>query len=164
MVTQLPDGVRLLRTLTGHDGPIGRIGWSPDGRLLATPSMDGTVRIWDADSGVCLRTIRSRRESVFAAAFDPDGRVLATGGSGGTRLWDVDSGKLGTSLGSGICYAIAFSPHSHILASADDPRVVTLWDPSTRSVLHRLTGHNSLVLGVWFLVWPSTLRAACSRR
>jgi len=52
MVTQLPDGVRQLRTLTGHDGTIGRIGWSPDGRLLATPSTDGTVRIWNT-----LRTV-----------------------------------------------------------------------------------------------------------
>jgi WD40 repeat protein len=94
MATQLPDGVRQLRTLTGHDGTIGRIGWSPDGRLLATPSKDGTVRIWDTDSGACLRIVRSQSESLYAAAFDPDGRILAIGGRGGTSLWDVDSGKL----------------------------------------------------------------------
>ncbi len=71
MVTQLPDGVRLLRTLTGHGGTIGRIGWSPDGRLLATPSRDGTIRIWDTDSGVCVRAILGRG-AMLAAAFDPD--------------------------------------------------------------------------------------------
>jgi WD40 repeat protein len=96
MAPQLPDGVRLLHTLTGHDGTIGRIGWSPDGRLLATPSKDGTVRIWDAHSGAYLRTIGDRGESMFAAAFGSDGRILATGGSGGTSLWDVDSYATGS--------------------------------------------------------------------
>lgn len=126
MATQMPDGVRLLRTFTGHDGSIGRIGWSPAGRLLATPSTDGTVRIWDTDSGACLRTIRGQREAMFAAAFDPDGRILATGSDGGTSLWDVDSGKLRNRLARGRWYAVAFSPHGRILASADKLRVVTL--------------------------------------
>jgi WD40 repeat protein len=103
MATQLPDGVRLLRTLTGQNGTIGRIGWSQDGRLLATPSLDGTVRIWDTDSGACLRTIRRQGKSMFAAASDPDGRILATGGDGGTSLWDLDSGKLLNRLASGDC-------------------------------------------------------------
>ena len=151
MATQLPDGVRLLHTLSGHDGTIGHIGWSPDGRLLATPSMDGTVRIWDTDSGACLRTIPSQGGSVFAAAFDPDGRILATGGSGGTSLWGVDSGKLRNQfISSSSCDAVAFSPRGRIVASADDPCVVTLWELSTGSALCRITGHNGLVHSVVF--------------
>lgn len=42
----LPPGVKLLRTLRGHTDTIGRIAWSPDGRLLASPSADGTIRLW----------------------------------------------------------------------------------------------------------------------
>lgn len=150
MAPQLPDGVRLLRTLTGQDGTIGRIGWSPDGRLLATPSRNGTVRIWDTDSGACLRTIHSLGESMFAAAFDPDGRILATGGSGGTSLWDVDSGKLCNRLASDFFYDIAFSPRGRIVAGANDRGGVTLWDLSTSSMLCRITEHNGLVLSVAF--------------
>ncbi|MBW0009332.1 MAG: hypothetical protein JO063_04290, partial [Pseudonocardiales bacterium] len=139
----------MLRTLTGHDGTIGRIAWSPDGRLLATPSSDGAVRIWNTDSGACLRTIRQNK-SVVDVAFDPDGRILATAGTGGTSLWDVDSGKLPDRLASGICHAVAFSPHSGILASANDLGVVTLWELSTGSALCRITGHNSVVASVAF--------------
>jgi len=150
MLTQLPDGVRLLRTLTGQDGTIGSIDWSPDGRLLATPSTDGTVRIWNTDSGACLRTIRSQGESVFAAVFDPDGRILATGGRSGTSLWDVASGKFRHRLPSDFCYAVAFSYavafrlHSRIVASVSHLDVVTLWDLSTGSALCRITGHASM--------------------
>jgi WD40 repeat protein len=48
---ELPRGVKLVRTLRGHTGTIGRIAWSPDGRTLASPSHDKTIRIWDVETG-----------------------------------------------------------------------------------------------------------------
>ena len=52
---KLPPGVKLVRTLRGHTEFIGRIAWSPDGRILASPSGDGTIRLWDTETGECLR-------------------------------------------------------------------------------------------------------------
>jgi WD40 repeat protein len=86
---------------------------------------------------------------MFAAAFDPDGRTLATGGSGGTSLWDADSGKLRNRLASNSCNAVTFSPHSRILASMNGLHV-TLWELSTGSALCRITGHNSMVHSMAF--------------
>jgi WD40 repeat protein len=141
MATQLPDGVRLLRTLTGPE--IGRIGWSPDGRLLAAPSWNDTVCIWDTASGARLRTIRDQRGSTLAPAFDQGGRILITGGSAGISLWDVDSGKLRHRLASGSCYAVAVGSHGRIVASANDERLVTLWELPAGSMLCRIiTGSN----------------------
>lgn len=150
MGIELPDGVQLLRTLTGHEGRIGRIGWSPDGHRLATPSMDRTIRIWDADSGVCLETIRGHRGGVLSAAFDPDGRVLASGGNDGTKLWHADSGQLHTLLDTGDCRSVAFSPKHGILATANGPSEVTLWELATGAVRERLTRHAKFVADVAF--------------
>jgi WD40 repeat protein len=147
MVTQLPDGVRLLRTLSGHDDAIGRIAWSPDGCLLATPSADRTTRIWDSESGACLRTIREY-QVVVAAAFDPSRRILATAGFEGAKLWNVDSGKLRTTLDIGTSTAAVFSPDSRILATGGYE--VTLWDIATGTVLYRHFAPGPVVTCVAF--------------
>jgi WD40 repeat protein len=67
----LPLGVKLARTLRGHSQWIGQIAWSPDGRMLASPSADGTIRFWDAETGMCLRKLSGHKKIVLCAAFDP---------------------------------------------------------------------------------------------
>jgi len=39
---------------SGHGGTITDLGFGPDGRRLFTSSMDGTVRVWDVPTGVCV--------------------------------------------------------------------------------------------------------------
>ena len=90
----LPPGVKLVRTLRGHTGTVGRIAWSPDGRALASPSKDRTIRLWGAGTGQVLRTFVGHEHEVSSVAFDPTGRTLASGDSSGTvKLWDVARGK-----------------------------------------------------------------------
>jgi len=96
----LPAGIKLVRTLSGHAGGIGRIAWSPDGTILASPSQDKTIRLWDAGTGACLRILEGHHEGVHVVAFAPDGRMLASGGGdfppkdASIRLWNIDSGEL----------------------------------------------------------------------
>src|SRR2546427_5661794 len=91
----LPPGVKLVRTLRGHTRPIGRIAWSPDGQMLASPSHDGTIRLWDHETGQCLRVLEDHRVHGICVAFDPTGRTLASSGLDTTvQLWEPATGKL----------------------------------------------------------------------
>lgn len=149
---RLPDGVRLLRTLRGHAAPIGRIAWSPGGHLLASPSGDSRIRLWNAETGKFLRTL-AHGGGVLAAAFHPDGRVVASGGRDGTiRLWEVQSGRRLRVLADdmGEVNAVAFDPHGRSLASGSDDRRARLWDPTSGRVRHSLAGHTRVVLSVAF--------------
>jgi WD40 repeat protein len=90
----LPVGFTLRCTLRGHTDWIGRIAWSPDGRFLATPSGDQTVRVWDADTGQPVRRLEGHTAKVYSVSWSPDGRRLASGGMDKTiRVWDAGTGQ-----------------------------------------------------------------------
>src|SRR5215469_11334799 len=72
----LPSGIQFVRTLRGHKSYVGRIAWSPDGALLATPSNDRTVRVWNAESGDRCVILKGHEDTVHSVAFHPEGHTL----------------------------------------------------------------------------------------
>ena len=77
-------------TLTPHGGYVVSVTFSPDGRTLASASIDRTVRLWDPATGQPTATLFGHTELVTSAAFSPDGHTLATASRDGTvRLWPL---------------------------------------------------------------------------
>ena len=135
---ELPAGVKLLRTLRGHTDRIGRIAWSPDGRMLASPSVDKTIRLWDGGTGECLRTIDGHKDTVWAVAFDLAGHTLASASHDKTvKLWELSSGRLLRTLeghnGGVVC--VAFDKAGRTLASSSHDGEVKLWQVASGRLL-----------------------------
>ncbi len=85
----------LYHKLIGHSNIINEMEWSPDGRILASSSMDQTVRFWDTASGELIRKKRKGKDQVFRIAWLPDktSHILAIHEGNIMRVWDAMSGK-----------------------------------------------------------------------
>ena len=68
--------------------------FSPDGKRLASASLDKTVKVWDATTGQEILTLKGHTGGVLGVAFSPDGNRLASGGWDGTvKVWDAATGQ-----------------------------------------------------------------------
>jgi WD40 repeat protein len=111
--------------LTGHTGLVVALAYSPDGRILASASADGTARLWDVASGRLRTKLQSPEERATCVAFSPDGKTLAVG-YGGLRgymqVWDIPGERLieGWAPHGVRTNSVTFHPSGRILATAGD--------------------------------------------
>ncbi|HVP75977.1 MAG TPA: hypothetical protein VMS63_08145 [Gaiellaceae bacterium] len=141
---------RLLRVLPQIG--IKDVAFSPDGRLVATASADGTAVIWNARSGKCVRVLLDSKNGVNVLAFSPDGKLLATGGQdSGVRIWTLATGaRTFFLLGhTNPVTAVAWSPDGRVVASGSLDRTIMLWRVQTQvgsgGLAAALAGHTEAV-------------------
>jgi WD40 repeat protein len=110
----------------------GPLQWSPDGRLLATQSNEGGVKLWDLATNRTLATVHgtsSPGETLLAVAFSPEGKTLAMTDRKHILLWNRPTQQAAVTLKghTGLVSAVAFSPDGRTLASGDSDGTVRLW-------------------------------------
>jgi hypothetical protein len=85
---------RQLGLLKGHKAAILCLAFRPDGKLLASGSLDNTVRLWELDTREEVRQIDDHDQQVNAVVFTRDGHGLITGSVDRTiRLWEASTGQ-----------------------------------------------------------------------
>ncbi len=103
-----------------HRGAMYHVSISPDGLTLATGGLDGTIRLWDVETGKFLKCLLGHNSYVYRLAWSPDGNTLASAGAhdGSCGLWDVKTGVLRRAIRSphGVVTYVAWSPNGRQIA------------------------------------------------
>ena len=137
--------------------------YSPDGTRLASGGVDDTVRIWNADTGDPIRTLKGFALGVNSVAYSPDGKRLASGGGDSTvRIWNAETGDPIRTLKGHTDWvsSVAYSPDGTRLASASGDGTVRIWNADTGDPIRMLKKHTDSVRSVAYS--PDGTRIASS--
>ncbi|MEU9474510.1 protein kinase [Streptomyces sp. NPDC048191] len=164
-----------VRSLAGHESSVMSVDVTADGRIAVSGGNDGTLRLWDVETGRCTRTIANPKRAGAHRAIDvvqlsEDGtRVMASGRDGSAHAWSVDTGRLLYSLdGERLIAVDTAQPLMRMIGpmsrgprstrfSADGRRALIggadrsfrLWDLERGVCLRTMAGHSGPVQSAW---------------
>ena len=130
------------------DAPMTGLAFSPVGTTLAGADEDGTVSLWDTDTGE-QTVLTAHIDLIKRLNFSPNGTMLASEGMDARLVvWDLASGQDLTALPArfdALVSGLAFSPDGTKLASVGDDAELLVWEVSSGRLLHVFWGHFGLV-------------------
>jgi platelet-activating factor acetylhydrolase IB subunit alpha len=152
-------------SLTGHRESVTCAVFHPVFSILVTASEDGSIRLWDYESGVFERTLKGHTATVNYIAIEPNtGQVLASASADLTiKLWDFQTFECVRTLNGHDhnVSCVEFLPAGDFLVSSSRDCSVKLWETNTGYCVKTFRGHDEWVRRVVVNV-QGNLLATCS--
>ena len=145
-------GVRERNRLEGYTSWVNSVIFSPDGEILATGSVDGTVKLWSI-YGQLRHTLQGEYTDTFnSVSFSPDRKILATGSADGTvKLWSIYGQLRHTLQGhEAEVTSISFSPNGKVIVSGSRDGIVRLWDKQGNPIGQPFPTQNASITSLSF--------------
>jgi WD40 repeat protein len=123
----------------------------PNGSLALSAASDGTLKVWDLEKGVEIKTLKGHLDSVQSVAISPDGHLAVSASNDRTlKIWDLRKGVEIETLKGHLdsVQSVAISPDGHLAISASDDRTLKVWDLRKGVEIKTLKGHLDSVQSV----------------
>ncbi|HYW19729.1 MAG TPA: hypothetical protein VE956_10530 [Nodularia sp. (in: cyanobacteria)] len=107
--------------LAGHESSVSSVSISPDGKTLASGSVDNTIKLWNLETGTEIRTLKGHESLVYSVSISPDGKTLASGSKDKTiKLWNRNTGwGLDALMGRSCDWVRVYLQHNPNVSESD---------------------------------------------
>jgi WD40 repeat protein len=139
--------------LVGHDGPVTSVAISPDSRRIVSGGVDGTVQLWDTDTGMKITEMPTSQPAgvISRVAFNQAGDMVASGSADGKiRLWNLATGIVKPIDTGRPVTAIAMNRDGNRLASAGIDGQITIRELSSGRAIPLENRDHAIVFDVAF--------------
>jgi WD40 repeat protein len=153
---------KCLGILKGHIGSVLGVSITPDGRIAVSGSgsvitiskggpsetMDNTLRVWDLESGKCLRIFHGHLKKITSVSVTPDGKIAISGSEDKTiRVWDLERGECPGVPDSrpARIWSVSLTPDGKKAVSAGQETTLRVWNLERGRTLKILKGHTQVV-------------------
>lgn len=158
-------GVKLgdvLFNLEGHSSDVTALVFSPNGKWLASGSIDCTSKLWpislEGHGGAfpivmqARHTLDSLSAHVSNVAFTPDSKRIVLSGDTAVKVWDVESGNLIATMSghTGPIWSLALSHEGERLATGSEDHTTRIWDTESGTELVIIAEQGG---PVWSVAW-----------
>ena len=149
--------------LEGHQRGVSCLAFSPDSSLLASGSHDGTVRVWDVETGQALSTYEEHQGRVQAVVFLSNDSIASAGADKLIRIWQPITRETITELTghTDTIWCLATSSDGRRLASTGLDQTIRLWNLADRFRMERVVkAHAEPIRSIAFCPGNLTLASA----
>ncbi|XP_055341212.1 WD repeat-containing protein 48-like [Paramacrobiotus metropolitanus] len=149
-----------IQTMEHHTDWVNDIVLCCGGRNLISASSDTTVKVWNAQKGFCMSTLRTHKDYVKALAYAKEKEHVASAGfDRAVFLWDVNTLTALTASNNTVTtssltgnkdsiYSVAMNPAGTVIVSGSTENVLRVWDPRTCQKLMKLKGHTENIRSI----------------
>eukprot|EP00747_Dinoflagellata_sp_TGD_P183215 gnl/TRDRNA2_/TRDRNA2_37939_c0_seq1.p1 gnl/TRDRNA2_/TRDRNA2_37939_c0~~gnl/TRDRNA2_/TRDRNA2_37939_c0_seq1.p1 ORF type:complete len:429 (-),score=73.75 gnl/TRDRNA2_/TRDRNA2_37939_c0_seq1:108-1394(-) len=130
---RIPPLVECVRSFREHSNSVDAVCWGPDAGTFLSASHDATLKVWDAATGKCSKTLSGHTAGVYHCAVSSDRRLLLSCGSGEDKnalVWQWPQAKICQALQGhrrSVVHA-TFSSDGTYAATSDLDGVVAVHD------------------------------------
>ena len=159
---------RCAYTLSEHSDTVNCVAISPDSQTLVSGSADGTIKIWNLNTGIKFRTLEGHSDKINCVAIAPDGKTFASGSSDkNIKVWNLHTGKQVHKLGgwfpahSNSIDCLAIAPDGQTLVSGSRDHTIKVWNLVKGKEIKKLSQHSWGVYSVAFTPDGQAIASDC---